>query len=272
MTGADIRAAIRGLHLSDLPLMIHASLRSFGTIAGGADSLVDALLSEGCAILVPAFSAHFLIAPPRDMRPERNDWDYSVNWATPRSTKRVFTPRTNIVDVDLGVLPRTVLQRRERRRGNHPLNSFAALGPRAGDLVAAQSPTDVYAPIRRLAAESGHVVLMGVGLDRMTALHEAESLAGRTLFQRWALDPNGQPMMASIGSCSDGFPRLDSALAPIERQVTVGGSLWRVFPAQATIELAAATIRASPEITRCDKPGCTRCRDAIAGGPVLQTR
>lgn len=270
VTRADIQAAVRRLGLQDTPLCVHSSLRSFGRVDGGENAVIDGLLAEGCAVLVPSFSSYFAIAPPEGMRLARNGWDYSVNWALPKSTRLRYTPDAGLIDSDdMGAVPVAVVSNRERLRGNHPLNSFAALGTMAGELIRDQSPLDVYAPLRKLADLGGYVVLMGVGLDRMTALHLAEQKAGRTLFRRWSDDPEGNPMMVAIGSCSDGFPNLDSVLAPLERQTVVGESLWRVFPLRETLAVAEKAMRDNPEITRCDDPDCERCDDAIAGGPIL---
>lgn len=269
ITVSDIQQAVRQLGLAGKPLCVHSSLRSFGRVEDGAQTVIDGLLADGCTILVPAFSGYFAIAPPEGMRPERNGWDYAVNWALPKSTRRCYTPDTELIDDDMGTIPAAVVAQPARRRGNHPLNSFAALGPLAGDLVRAQSPLNVYAPLRQLSERGGYVVLMGVGLDRMTALHLAEQNAGRTLFRRWSDDLDGKPMMVAIGSCSNGFPKLDGVLAQFERQIVVGESLWRVFPLRAVLAAAEQAMLDDPEITRCDDPDCERCDDAIAGGPIV---
>jgi len=269
VASTDIQAAVRQFGLEGKPLCVHSSLRSFGRVDGGARAVLEGLLAADCTVLVPSFSSYFAIAPPDGMRPERNGWDYSVRWALPKSTRLRYMPSSELIDSDMGALPAAVVSSRERVRGNHPLNSFSALGSLAGDLVRHQSPLDVYAPLRAISERSGYVVLMGVGLDRMTALHLAEQNAGRTLFRRWSDDPEGKPMMVTIGSCSEGFPNLDSVLAPLEHRITVGESLWRVFPLRAVLVAAERAIRHIPEITRCDDPECDRCGDAIAGGPLL---
>lgn len=269
VTGSDIQEAVRQLGVEGTALCVHSSLRSFGRVAGGAKTIIDGLLAEGCTVLVPSFSSYFAIAPPDGMRPQRNGWDYSVNWALPMSTQLHYTPSAGLIDSDMGAVPAAVVSSRERARGNHPLNSFAALGTVAEELIRDQSPLNVYSPIQKLSELDGYVVLMGVGLDRMTALHLAEQNAGRTLFRRWSDDPEGKPMMVAIGSCSDGFPNLDSVLAPLERQLVVGKSLWRVFLLRDVLAVAEQAMRDDPEITRCDDLDCERCDDAIAGGPIL---
>jgi hypothetical protein len=82
----DLTAAVEELAPADRPLMVHVSLRSFGApIAGGAETLLDVLLTRGRTVLVAAF------------------------------TEPQF-------------------------------------GLQAEELIAAQSPADVYGPIRELAA------------------------------------------------------------------------------------------------------------------------
>jgi hypothetical protein len=113
-----------------------------------------------------------------------------------------------------------------------------------------------------------HDAVCGVGLTSMTLLHLAESLAGRRRFVRWANDIHGQPVAWDVGGCSEGFDQFEPLLAPLAREVVVGTSRWRAFPAQATALAAAAAIRANPGMTHCPDPSCLRCRDAIAGGPA----
>src|SRR6185437_3576094 len=148
-------------------------------------------------------------------------------------------------------------------------DSFAAIGPLATKLVEGQAPRDVYAPLRALVDLGGWILLMGVGLNRMTLLHFAEMRAGRKLFLRWAYGPDSRQMGVESGGCSEGFPRLGPVLAPLAKKTLVGASHWRAFPAEATLQAATAAIQSSPEITHCADPMCGRCAAAIAGGPVF---
>lgn len=268
VTGDDIRAAIRTLGLSQTMLCIHSSLRSFGRVEGGADTVIAALLAEGCTLLVPTFSWSFAVPPPRGQLPARNAWNYDRFPGPTSGTGRAYTAATTEIDGDMGAIPAAVLARPGRRRGDHPLNSFAAIGPRAGWFVASQRPGRVYAPLERLAESGGWIVLMGVGLTKMTFLHLAEQRAGRRLFLRWANDAAGRPAPAETGGCSEGFDNLAPMLAPLGRRIAVGRSAWTAFPARETLTAAVRSIRAAPALTHCDDPGCERCNDIIAGGPV----
>jgi aminoglycoside 3-N-acetyltransferase len=276
VTQRDIQAAARELGLSGKPLCVHSSLRSFGWVEDGAEAVLAGLLAENCTVMVPTFSWEaFFVAPPLHLRPPRNGWHYE-GWDREHAGQvmpgedRVYTPAANEIDLgEMGTIPATLLHSPSRIRGNHPIGSFAATGPLAADLLRGQTPVDIFAPFRALAAHDGYIVLMGVGFDKLTLLHGAEQQAGRNLFMRWANGADGRPIGVLGGGCSRGFPRLEPALAHLMREVNVGESLWKVMPARDVLDAAAALIRAQPEITHCGRPECDRCRDAVLGGPIL---
>lgn len=259
------------LGLSDRPVIVHASLRSFGRpVDGGADAILDVLLARGCTVLVPAFTEpQFGVTPPADLRPPRNGVDYTAFTDQPaHQDGPVYRVDCKLINPHLGALPATLIGRPEAVRGTHPLNSFAAVGPRAAELVAAQSPTDVYGPIRELAAQNGTILLIGVRLNRMTAIHLAEQQSGRRLFLRWARDIDSQVRMVEVGSCSEGFPALEPTLAPYATATAVGASRWCTYPAGPILAAATTAIASNQSITHCPNPGCRLCHDSIAGGPL----
>ncbi len=267
MISADIQHALRSLGLSGQCFCVHSSLRSFGWVEGEAQAVVDAILAEGCTLLVPTFT-EFEVSPPPHLRPARNGRNYSS--VAPEEDTSVLYSRdmTEVAEEDMGAIPAAVLRMPERVRGDHPLCSFAAIGPLAHELIAGQAPLDVNAPLRALAERDGFVLLMGVGLEAMTLLHLAEQRAGRVLFRRWANGPEGQVVMVETGGCSDGFHTLEAPLSPLRREARVGDSRWQVFPAADALEVASEAIRRDPAITHCGVSPC-RCDDAVLGGPVL---
>ena len=151
------------------------------------------------------------------------------------------------------------------------MGSFAAIGRLARLLIDEETADDPFASFRALEAVGGFALLMGVGLNRLTLLHQAEELAGRNMFMRWANEPDGHPIAIFGGGCSEGFPNLEPALAHLVRETMVGASRWRCFPIQATLAAASAAIRMQPQITHCGDPACLECRDAILGGPILES-
>ena len=272
MSPVDRETIARVLEESGLaarPLEIHAALSSFGVVEGGAEAIVDAVVGVGSTILVPTFT-DLMVDPPEHMRPSRNGWDYDDPPAAATGNGKVFDPAGDEVEARMGALARAVLADERRVRGDHPLCSFAAVGPRAHELIERQSPRRVFGPLERLAELDGAVVLIGVGLERATIVHLAEVQAGRAPFRRWANGPDGRAIAVDVGGCSRGFPRLEPALGDIVTRTRVGASEWRICDAAELVAAAAEIIRRDPEATRCDDPTCLRCPDAIAGGPLVE--
>lgn len=270
VTQSDILKTVQALGLREQPLCVHASLRSFGWVEGGAQTVIDGMLAAGCTVLVPAFSDEFGVPPLPTMHRLQNgsDYDWVMRKAWP-GVGKIYTPESNAIEsAEMGAIPAAVIQMPGRSRGNHPLCSFAAVGPLAQTLVAGQAPFAVNAPLATLAAMNGYVVLMGVGLESMTLLHLAEQQAERNLFRRWANDRHGKTIEVEMGGCSDGFGKLEPILAPLLMKAQVGQSHWRIFPARATLTVATEAIRCDPRITHCGRSPC-RCDDAVLGGPLL---
>lgn len=264
-TRGDVESAVELLGLRGRPVCVHSSLRSFGPVHGGAPTVVDALLDAATTVLVPTFSWETYGHPPED--PQRFQGN-GVGEAAAFGPKhqRVFSPTVDVLDHDMGVIPRRLLERPGRRRGDHPLCSFAARGPLAESLVHTQNADDVFAPLRELVRHQGSVLLMGVELTSMTLLHLAEQEAGRAPFRRWALDEQCGVVPVAVGGCSAGFDNFEPHLS--SKNTTVGESTWRAFDASSTLVAATEAIRGEPKITKCSSAHCARCRDAIAGGPI----
>lgn len=221
---------------------------------GGAATIVDALLERGVTVVVPTFSGAAFEVPVSPAPAEDG---------APQGAATIFMAESREIDASMGALPREVLAPPCHRRGNHPVDSFTAIGPLAEDLVREQTATDVYAPLRAVGERDGAIVLAGVGLNWMTLIHLAEAEAGRRLFRCWARVPGGEIVPTVAGGCSEGFLAFEPVLAPIERSTGVGSARWRAFPVAGALELAVAAIRADPEITPCTDPSCERCGAGI---------
>jgi aminoglycoside 3-N-acetyltransferase len=266
---SDIQQELRVLGIDGRPVCLHSSLRSLGFIEGGAEAVVRAFLDEGCTLLVPSFSWSFAVPPPPHLQFERNGWHYDSVSDAGSVAGPVYTLASVEIAREMGAIPAAVVNRSDRVRGDHPLNSFAAVGPLADDIVSGQAPLNVYAPLSSLAEMDGFVLLMGVGLEKMTLLHLAEKTAGRNLFRRWANVSPGHAIAVEAGGCSDGFGKLGPALRPVMRTIDAGQGEWTLLPARQTLSAAADAIRREPEITHCSNPNCERCNDALIGGPLL---
>jgi len=262
----NLQKSIQALGLAGQPVCIHSSLRSFGQRMEG---LLDAFLQSGCTVLAPTFSDMYEAPPVPEYMPENNGaGDYSYFYSKTYADVGVYTPESNLFSQeDMGAFPAMVLAKPDRQRGGNMLNSFAAAGPLAKELVEDQTNADVYAPLRRLYELDGYVLLMGVDLCSATAIHYAEEKAGRMPFVRWARGETGTvPVRA--GGCSEGFENLAPMLKPYETRVTVANSLWRCYRVRDLVDTCVAAFLQDPQITHCDDPDCSRCNDAAKGGPT----
>src|SRR5690242_19304069 len=70
----DLRAALFGLKLSQTPVIAHASLKAFGDVNGGADSIMRAVLDSVGALVMPAFTYQTMITP--EVGPPNNGLQY----------------------------------------------------------------------------------------------------------------------------------------------------------------------------------------------------
>ena len=267
LTPTDISQGVQALGMSGTPVCVHSSLRSFGPLDRGPSAVVEGLLAEHCTLLVPSFSSEaYEVAPPPGVSILRNAMEVEVPTGPTPGSGRAYTSTATEIDSDMGAIPRTVANTPGRARSAHPIRSFSAVGPQASEL-ASEKDAELFGPLMKLAGAGGAVLLMGVGLDKITAIHLAEQLSGRNMFVRWANGPDLKPRAVEVGGCSNGFPGLTDVLSPIEKQTTVGGSMWRVFPAQQILDIATQAIRRAPEVTHCAK-NCVRCDSAVLGGPT----
>ena len=267
ITEQYVRDGLRELGLARHPVCLHSSLRSFGAVEGGPATIVQAFLAEGCTLMVPTYSYWAWTCAPdvSQLRPSRNAFDYDREIEPPA---RPYTTASRDVSGSMGSVAAAVCEWPGRVRGSNPGVSCSAVGPVARELIEGQSVRDPNAPFRALAALGGFVVLAGVGLNRMSLLHAAEELSGRTPFMRYALIPEGVVAFAT-GGCSEGFDRLASVMEPFQRESFVRRSRWRMFPAAEILHAAASAIHEDPSITHCDDSGCESCDAATAGGPIL---
>jgi aminoglycoside N3'-acetyltransferase len=266
----DIQRAVQQLGLSGRAVCVHSSLRSFGRVNGGADAVVDAFLAEGSTLIVPSFTWALSVPPPPHLRYRRNGWNYERDIALTTGIGRIFTPATLEIEKEMGAVAAAVVARPGRARGNHPLCSFSAIGPLAERIVENQLPDDVFAPLQALAESGGYVVLMGLDLRRLTLIHLAEKLSGRTLLRRWANDATGRILAMEVGGHSRGFETLRPYL-PCLKTCQVGASRWTFAPAQSVLDQAVEALRRDPALTHCEYPDCQPCNDIAAGGPILDS-
>jgi len=139
-------------------LLVHASLRSLGWVAGGAETVVRGLLDavgpEG-TVLMPSLSYEHVHADQR--------------------TFDVLRTPSNV-----GAVAEYLRTRPGTWRSVNPTHSICAIGARAEELVADHhlddTPVGAHSPLRKLRDAGGQVLFLGCGLHPNTSMHGVEEL------------------------------------------------------------------------------------------------
>jgi aminoglycoside 3-N-acetyltransferase len=250
----DIERGLRELALGKAShVLAHASYKSFGGVQGGPSTVVRGLVESLGTVMMPAFTW------------ARNGvWDPSGVFAgnayrsePPDELAAIPFRHDTPIDNSLGVIPETFRTSYAVSRSSHPLQSFIAYGELADRLTAARGDTSVGDPIQRLADASGVLLLLGVTHTSSTAVHLAEQLAGRQLFVRHALTPEGVRAVRA-GGCGEAFDDLQPHVEHLERLTKVGGATLRCYPLAPYVETARRLILRDPFALLCET--CDRCR------------
>lgn len=266
----DIVRAFEELKITGKRVVIHSSLRSFGNVAGGADTVLAAILESFETVMMPAFCWDSNTTPPENDRPPQNGCDYKFyeNWNRPL---KPFIVESAGIEKSLGIIPRKFVALPQVCRSDHSWHSWSAVGYKAKYLTADHLWNTTNLPIERLAAEDGFVVLMGTGLRTCTAIHISEEKAGRRPFVRWAVDRDGKTKRVSASGCGKGFDNLMPYCKHLFAETYVGSCRILSARLQPLIDHLTSVILEAPQLTRCS-PGCVRCADSIAGGPPVDYR
>ncbi len=253
LTLSDLKQGLSELNLPNAPVIAHASLKSFGKVEGGAETVVEALADTFKSLLVPTFTYKTMVTPLTG--PPDNAIRYGSG--TDQNRMAEFFSDDMPADPLMGSIPEVLRQDSEARRSSHPILSFAGIN--AGKFLAAQSLVNPLAPLFALEKFGGFVVLIGVDHTVNTSIHYAEKLAGRKQFVRWALTPEGIVECPGFPGCSAGFQAIAPDMEKDARQVTVGQAKVEAMPLKALFRTVAARIKQDPLALLCGQPDCERC-------------
>jgi aminoglycoside 3-N-acetyltransferase len=243
-------------------VMFHTRMSAIGYVAGGAPTVIAALLDTVGPAGTLMVTCGWNDAPPYDFTDWPPDWRDAVRREHP-----AFDPVVSEADHANGRLPEALRRWPGAVRSRHPDVSFAALGAAADALMADHPWDDPHgpgSPLARLAERGGSVLLLGAPLDTLTLLHHAEALAdapgkrfveyeqpvlaeGRRVWRRFRdIDSeNGAfdytPAVPDGGEPFEAIAR-DMLAAGIGRSGPVGAAESHVFPAAPAVEFAVAWI------------------------------
>lgn len=253
LTSEDFKSALDSLELGEKPAIAHASLKPFGEVQGGPETILRALLASISGLIMPTFTYKTMIIP--EVGPPNNGLTYGRY----RDLNRMAEPFHSNKPADplMGILPETLRRYPGAMRTAHPILSFA--GANANGALNTQTIYNPFAPIGALADQDGWVLLLSVDHTVNTSIHYAEKLAGRRQFVRWALTKKCIIECPSFPGCSDGFEAIRPDIEHVSRQVEIGEGFIEAIPLHPLLRIVKAELKRNPLALLCQREECERC-------------
>ena len=139
-------------------LLVHSSLKSFGIVPGGAETIIQGLIQaigDRGTLLMPALSYQ------------------SVRSANPNFDLRQ-TPSC------VGLIPESFRTRSGSLRSLHPTHSVCGIGPLAEEILGKHqndnTPCGPHSPFHLLPKFDGQILMLGCGLNPNTSMHAIEEI------------------------------------------------------------------------------------------------
>lgn len=223
-------------------LLVHSALRRLGPVAGGAETVIDALLDA--------------LGPDGTLAMPTHTWKV-VNAAQP-----VF--HQTLTPSNVGALTNVFRLRPGVIRSLHPTHSIAACGARAAELVEGHeresTPCAAGGPYDRLRLWGGSVLIIGADLACCTLFHGCEEWSGmpwavsRESWRLHSLDATGRvfdiDLHHHVVNTWDQYPRLEPGLvaAGALRLTQIGDCPLRLLDARAACDWVIGQLRRDPAI------------------------
>lgn len=158
-TKSDLKRQLQDMGLSgEERILVHSSMKSMGSVEGGADTVVDAFMEY--------FGEKGLFITP------------AHTWKQMSEEYNVFDPACEPACV--GIIPNVFLKKQGVVRSLHPTHSVAAFGKAAKEYVSgeeqATTPCMPGGCLDRLRMCGGKILLLGVTHARNTFIHGVEEV------------------------------------------------------------------------------------------------
>jgi len=248
-TRTTLRADLERLGVQPgMTLMVHASLRALGWVAGGSVAVIGALrdaVGETGTLVMPAFTGDLTEPSYWQHPPVPENW-----WPVIRAETPAFDPALTPTRM-MGKIAETFRTWPGTLRSDHPHSSVCASGPLAEQITARHELHDSMgegSPFARLYDAGAWVLLLGT--DRNSSLHLAEHRSGVrghvtqgapvlrdgvrvwTTFQDLDYDETEFPPVKAAFEAAGGM-----------RVGTVGSATARLMPVRGLVDFATAWFR-----------------------------
>lgn len=163
----EVRAVAQTLDAAGVPadatLFVHSAFRNLSAHGYRAEAFIEKLLAR--------LSGGTLVMP-------------TMSWRIVTPAQPAFDELTTPSHV--GVLAEIFRQRFATHRSLHPTHSVAARGVRAAELTSGHhlddTPCSHNSPYGRAVSARAHILMLGVGLERCTAIHCAEETVAPDIY------------------------------------------------------------------------------------------
>jgi aminoglycoside N3'-acetyltransferase len=251
LSRAHITEQLRALGVREgSVLVVHTSFRAVRPVEGGPLGLISALreaLGPDGTLVLPSGSGN-------DDEP--------------------FDPQRTPVREDLGIVPELFWRQPGVLRGHH-FDGFAAIGPKAAEIVTAPlklPPSAPGSPISVVHELDGQVLLLGVGHDANTMLHLAELTGGapyRVPHHYTVLQDEKRVRIDYLENdhCCESFSKMDVWLraAGLQSEGPVGHAQARLARARDLVRIAVEHVAKDPLVfLHPSEAGCEECDTARA--------
>jgi aminoglycoside 3-N-acetyltransferase len=239
-------------------LLVHASLSSLGTVEGGADTVIAALLE----VLGPDGTLLMPTHPARD--------------------GRVFDPAT--VPSAMGRISEAFRQRPGVLRSRHPYHPVATCGPLAAQMLQdhprpttgdyrerSSIPDGPASPYGRLISLGGYVLHIGCDLDTLTLVHSVEAELDLPFLRELDMDylgEDGQVHRLHLTRCPGGHRggvlKFDRLLREEGAMVVgrIGQAVCRLIAARPAAHIMRRVLAHDPSFVLDNNPNCADCARA----------
>ena len=241
VTRALIRDGLKALGiLEGDTVFIHSSLRAFGRVAGGAPTVVSALLDAvgpSGTLVAPIFRAFFTEGP-------NQSWN------------RDTSPSL------MGIVSETVRTWPGAERSAHAVHPIAAVGRLARELAGMQHETDFDfdSPWQRLIECNAWVVLLGVTYNSATMVHVIEERF-EVPYRRWVTRTgtvvSGGAAVKKDYRFLERYPGVENDFMPVGERLAARGM-------ERTVKIGKATVRGVRARDLFDE-----CRSAVSRDPLF---
>ena len=238
----DILVGLRKLGVRTGELLgVHSSLSSLGYVEGGASTVLEALF-EAVGEAGTLVMSTYLVGPPVELTPE--DVANGITWKIRRiSFDDLSTPS------GMGAISDAFRRHPHVARWFHPVHSVSAWGKDAQRFCQGYKP---------LVQAGGKILLLGVQMDRCSALHIAEEMVSLPedilKLMRWEVPevlrktyPPGQWIIGCQGAWGDFLiVQAEAERRGMISTIRIGSATARLFNAKSMVELYAELLRENP--------------------------